>query len=135
MLDRARAAGVGLIVDVGADLGPGNRLRGRGGQDGEAEHRGDDRLGACIVGPERPDDPEDADIVDGNGWGLEAGVCNAFTKHFEAGASLKYVDLEDDSSTGVELYGQYKFGEWGIVGTLHLSNDGNELFVGPRISF
>ena len=77
----------------------------------------------------------DADIVDGNGWGLEAGVRNAFTKHFEAGASLKYIDLEDDSSTGVELYGQYKFGEWGIVGTLNLSNDGNELFVGPRISF
>ena len=77
----------------------------------------------------------DADIVDGNGWGLQAGVRNAFTKNFEGGASLKYTDIGDSDNTSVELYGQYKFGEWGLVGTLNFSNDGNEIFVGPRISF
>ncbi|HWT14494.1 MAG TPA: outer membrane beta-barrel protein [Patescibacteria group bacterium] len=77
----------------------------------------------------------DADIVDANGWGIEAGVRNAFTDQFEAGASLKYIDIEDDNNTGLELYGQYKFGEWGLVGTLNISDDGNEIFIGPRISF
>jgi Ax21 family sulfation-dependent quorum factor len=77
----------------------------------------------------------DADIGDGNGWGLQAGVRNAFGKHFEGGASLKYTDIEDSDNTSVELYGQYKFGEWGIVGTLSFSDDGNEFFIGPRISF
>lgn len=77
----------------------------------------------------------DAQIADANGWGLQAGVRNAFNENFEGGASLKYTDIESSTNTSVELYGQYKFGEWGIVGTLNLSNDGNELFVGPRISF
>lgn len=77
----------------------------------------------------------DAYIVDGNGWGLEAGVRNAFSEHVEAGASLKYTDIEDDNATTVELYGQYKFGNWGIVGTVNFGSDGNELFIGPRLSF
>ena len=72
---------------------------------------------------------------DANGFGIEAGVRNAFTEHLEGGISLKYVDLDDSDETGVELYGQYKFGEWGLVGSLNFNNDGNELFIGPRISF
>ena len=56
-------------------------------------------------------------------------------KNFEGGASLKYTDIENSDNTSVELYGQYKFGTWGLVGTLNFSNDGNEIFVGPRISF
>jgi Ax21 family sulfation-dependent quorum factor len=70
-----------------------------------------------------------------NGWGLEAGVRAAFTQHFEGGAALKYVDIDDSDNTSVELYGQYKFGEWGIVGELSFSDEGNELFIGPRLSF
>ncbi len=77
----------------------------------------------------------ETNLFDGNGWGLQAGVRNAFTDNFEGGASLKYTDIEDSDNTSVELYGQYKFGTWGIVGTLNFSDDGNELFIGPRISF
>lgn len=77
----------------------------------------------------------EAGPFDANGWGLEAGVRNAFTDKLEAGVALKYVDIEDENDTSVELYGQYKFGSWGIVGSLNFNNDGNELFIGPRISF
>ena len=77
----------------------------------------------------------DTDLFDANGFGLEAGVRNAFSQNFEGGIALKYMDIEDDNDTSVELYGQYKFGTWGIVGSLNFANDGNELFIGPRISF
>lgn len=70
-----------------------------------------------------------------NGFGVEAGIRNAFNEHFEGGASLKYTDIEDENNTGIELYGQYKFGEWGIVGTLSLGSEANEFFIGPRLSF
>ena len=77
----------------------------------------------------------EAGPFDTNGFGLEAGVRNAFTEHLEGGVSLKYVDLDEDNNTSVELYGQYKFGTWGIVGTVNFNDDGNEVFIGPRISF
>ncbi len=77
----------------------------------------------------------ESSVFDANGYGIEVGVRHAFNENFEGGASLKHVDIEDEGDTGVELYGQYKFGTWGIVGSLGFNNDGNEVFIGPRLSF
>jgi Ax21 family sulfation-dependent quorum factor len=78
----------------------------------------------------------DADIIDDNGWSVEAGVRSAFSPNFEGSAALRYTDIADDDTTQLVLGGQYKFNAtWGIAAEVALGNDGNALFIGPRASF
>lgn len=76
------------------------------------------------------------DLVDGNGYSVEAGVRTAFAPNFEGSAALRYTDVEDTDDTQLVLAGQYKFNPtWGVSAELAVSNDGNALFIGPRASF
>lgn len=76
------------------------------------------------------------DLVDGNGFSVEAGVRSAFSPNFEGSAALRYTDVEDSNDTQLVLGGQYKFNAtWGVSAEVALSDDGNSLFIGPRASF
>lgn len=74
-----------------------------------------------------------------DGWEAEVGVRSALTPNFETYVALGYADADDVGGDGDlfgKLSGQYKFNPtWGLVATVSINDDANEVFIGPRISF
>lgn len=72
-----------------------------------------------------------------DGYEAEVGLRSAWTPNFETYLAGGYIDIDRGSG---EVYGklgaQYRFDpRWGIAATATLSDEANEIFVGPRISF
>jgi len=79
----------------------------------------------------------ETDIVDFNGYSVEAGVRGAITPMFEGYALAGY---EDGSDFDGDFYGhlgaQVKFNQnWGLTGDVKFAGDDTEWFVGPRFTF
>jgi Ax21 family sulfation-dependent quorum factor len=75
--------------------------------------------------------------ADSDGYEAEVGVRSGFSERFETYAAAGYIDSGRGSG---DLYGklgaQYKFSpRWGVVADATLSDDANQYFVGPRLSF
>lgn len=76
------------------------------------------------------------DVLDDNGFSVEAGIRGEFAPNFEGHVAVRYIDIADDSTTGLALGAQYKFNQnWGIATDAFVSSDGNQFFIGPRLSF
>jgi len=72
---------------------------------------------------------------DNDGFGVRAGVRNAFTSNFEGSVGLNYENYSGSDDVGLYANAQFKFGDWGIVAEATAYEDGTILYVGPRLSF
>lgn len=72
-----------------------------------------------------------------DGYEAEVGLRSAFGTRFETYAAAGYIDTDrGDGDLYGKLGAQYKFTpRFGLVGNVTLSDDANEYFVGPRLSF
>lgn len=75
--------------------------------------------------------------ADSDGYEAEVGLRSALTPRFETYAAAGYVDTGRGSG---DLFGklgaQFKFSpRWGLVADATLSDDANQYFVGPRVTF
>ena len=75
--------------------------------------------------------------ADSNGYEAETGLRSAFGGNFETYAALGWIDTgRGDGDLYGKLGAQYKFTpRFGLVANATLSDDANEYFVGPRLSF
>jgi Ax21 family sulfation-dependent quorum factor len=75
--------------------------------------------------------------ADSDGYEAEVGVRSALTPRFETYAAAGYVDTgRGDGDLMGKLGAQFKFSpRWGLVADATLSDDANQFFVGPRLSF
>ena len=72
-----------------------------------------------------------------DGYEAEVGLRSAFGARFETYAAAGYIDTDrGDGDLYGKLGAQYKFTpRFGLVANATLSDDANEYFVGPRLSF
>jgi Ax21 family sulfation-dependent quorum factor len=79
----------------------------------------------------------ETNIVDFNGYSVEAGVRGAISPMFEGYALAGY---EDGSDFDGDFYGrlgaQVKFNQnWGLTGDVKFAGDDTQWFIGPRFTF
>jgi Ax21 family sulfation-dependent quorum factor len=71
------------------------------------------------------------------GYEAEVGMRSAWLPKFETYFAAGYADIDrGDGDFYGKLGAQYKFNKmWGVTASATLSDDANEYFIGPRISF
>jgi Ax21 family sulfation-dependent quorum factor len=72
-----------------------------------------------------------------DGYEAEVGLRSGWTPNLETYAAAGYADTDrGDGDFYGKLGAQYKFNPmWGVAASVTLSDEANEIFVGPRLSF
>ena len=72
-----------------------------------------------------------------DGYEAEVGLRSAWTPNFESYLAGGYADIDrGNGDFFAKLGAQYKFNPmWGVSASVTLSDEANEIFVGPRVSF
>jgi Ax21 family sulfation-dependent quorum factor len=74
--------------------------------------------------------------VDGNGYSVLVGLRGNVTDTFTLGAGVEYTDIEDGDDTVLKLDAQYAINPtFAVAFEAEVGNDGQQYFIGPRITF
>lgn len=73
--------------------------------------------------------------VSEDGFGVEFGLRSQFSEQFEAGASLRYLDLDNSDEAAVHLEGQYFFDpNWALTADVKIGEESKGIFFGVRLN-
>lgn len=74
--------------------------------------------------------------TDGNGYSVLVGLRGNVTDAFTVGAGVEYTDIEDGDDTVLKLDAQYAINEtFAVAFEAEAGDDGQQYFIGPRITF